>query len=108
DRALEVFGRRRQRAENVLVAAAVDLIGSAAPLNHRHLVLFCYRRGGDDGIASERAKQEVDLVLREQLHVLAHSEVVVRLIVEELESELRAGVANLDAAKLVDLSDGEF
>src|SRR6185312_16475262 len=53
-------------------------------------------------------EKEADLVLGDQLHVLAHSKIFVRLAVVELERELVGLAADLNAALLIDLVDREL
>ena len=108
DGAREVVVRGRERAEHVLVAAAEDLRGGAAALHHRHLVLLRNGRVVERVVGGERPEQEVHLVLREQLHVLPHAEVGVRLAVVDAQRQLVLGAADRDAALRVDLVDGNL
>ncbi|MEJ2356802.1 MAG: hypothetical protein P8Y13_01800 [Deinococcales bacterium] len=102
DGALEVGASRRKGAEDVLVTAAEDLPGGAAALDHGHLVLLGHGRGDEHEAARVGPEQEVDLVLRQELGVLPHGQVVVGLVVEHLEGELVGLAAHRHAALLVD------
>ncbi len=97
-----------QRAEDVLEVAREDLVGGAAALHHRHLVLLGNRRVGKREVASKRAQQQVDLVLRDELRVLAHAQVDVGLVVVDLEHQLLGLARDLHAAGDIDLVDGQL
>src|SRR5262249_28314418 len=88
DRAGEVVVGSGQRAENVLVAARVDLPRRTATLHHRDLEFFRNRTVIQRVVAGEGPEQEVHLVLADQLYILLHAEADIGLIVEEVERQL--------------------
>ena len=108
DGAAEIVAGRRQRAEDVLEAARENLVGRAAALHHRDLVFLGHHRVGQLEVAGKAAQQQVHLVLRHQLRVLAHRQVHVRLVVVQLERQLVRLAIDLDAALGIDLVDGHL
>ena len=101
----KIIAGRRQRPEDVFEIAREYLVGGAATLDHWNPVFFGHGRIGEREIAGERSQQKIDLVLRHQLRVLAHAQVDVGLVVVELERQLVRFIADLDAARGVDLVD---
>ena len=59
-------------------------------------------------VAAIRAKHEIDVVARDELRILLHAEIDVRLIVENLQRETIGLVADADAARLIDAVDRDL
>ena len=108
DGAAVIVVGRRQRAEDVFIAAGEDLAGGAAALHHRHFVFLGHGTVVERVVAGERTQQEVHLVAGDELDVLAHAEIDVGLVVEQVERQLVALAVERDAALLVDRVDREL
>ena len=81
------------------------MVRRATTLDHWNSVFFGDGRIRQCEIACEWSQQKIDLVLRNQLRVLTHAQVHVRLIVVKLERQLVRFIADLDAARGIDLVD---
>ena len=104
-RRTKIVAGRRQRPEDIFEITREYLVRRTAALNHWNFVFFGHRRIRQREIASERSQQKIDLVLRNQLRVLAHAQIDVGLVVVKLERELVRFIADLDPARGVDLVD---
>src|SRR6185437_14052596 len=72
-RRAKIIARRRQRSKDKFELAREYLVGGTASLNHWNSVFLRHRRIRQRKIACEWSEQKIDLVLRNQLGVLAHA-----------------------------------
>ncbi len=77
-------------------------------MHHRDLIFLGDRAVVQREIRGKGSEQEIDLVGGDELDILAHAEIDVRLIVENLQRELIGLAADLDAARGVDRVDREL